>query len=231
MKLLTPFLVRTGIYPWFYPARSAIYREMSRVEIGWPASVKILQMPKGAVCIDCGSHAGDITQILHDCGGRVISFEPNTDLYQKQLQRFAENPNITVFNRAVWHKSTHLPLRSLTLDGVPNLGGSSILEFEQNDHLLQSTLQENTEVIDLIAYIRDLLTSLNVSSVYVLKLDIEGAEFEILTRLIEEGLYKQIRFIFCETHARFLSDGETKLEKVKQLIIDNNINNISLDWI
>jgi FkbM family methyltransferase len=67
--------------------------------------------------------------------------------------------------------------------------------------------------------------------IYILKMDIEGAEFETLEDVIHSGVYRKIKYLFCETHARFFNDGDEKLRKLESLIQDNNITNIFLDWV
>lgn len=65
----------------------------------------------------------------------------------------------------------------------------------------------------------------------MIKLDIEGAEFDILNDLIDQKLYKKIEYIMVETHERFFNDGIQKINLLKEKIRKNNITNIFLDWI
>lgn len=81
------------------------------------------------------------------------------------------------------------------------------------------------DTIHLIEYI-----SAISETIYMLKLDIEGAEFDILEHIIESGIYHKIKFIVCETHERFFVDGQKRLKKIQTLIRANKITNIMLDW-
>ena len=85
------------------------------------------------------------------------------------------------------------------------------------------------EVIDLCEFIEKEFI-IQKKQIYLLKLDIEGAEFEILEKLIAKKLYKHIKFIACETHEYMFKDGKARLERLKDLIVKEKITNILLDW-
>ena len=62
-------------------------------------------------------------------------------------------------------------------------------------------------------------------------MDIEGSEFETLEDIITSGVYQKIKYVFCETHARTLNDGDKMLQRLESLIRDSDITNIFLDWV
>ena len=65
----------------------------------------------------------------------------------------------------------------------------------------------------------------------LIKLDIEGAEFDIIEKIIENKIYEYVEYILCETHERLIENGTERLKTIKKLIEINNIKNIFLDWI
>ncbi len=65
----------------------------------------------------------------------------------------------------------------------------------------------------------------------LIKIDIEGAEFDVLDALIEQKLYENIEYIMVETHERFFENPSQKINTLKEKITQNNITNIFLDWI
>lgn len=227
-SLLTDLLVRTRAYPWFYPSKAAAFDMLQQAAIPRSLALRILAIEQGDVCIDCGSHAGDITAIFRCLGAVVYGFEPNTALFLQQTKRFHNDSGVTLINKAVWNQAARLPLNALMMNGVPNLGGSSILQIEETDTYQQSVLQEDVEVIDLIPFVKELPSSKRIS---ILKLDVEGAEFDILDGLLKEGLHRRIDSILCETHARFFVDGNTRLENLRRRLAHENITNVYLDWL
>ncbi|WP_094325441.1 hypothetical protein [Campylobacter avium] len=64
----------------------------------------------------------------------------------------------------------------------------------------------------------------------VLKLDIEGARFEISDKLLDEKLFKKIDFIFAETHERFFDNPKQKINTLKEKLEKAGAKNIFLDW-
>ncbi|MEI8377266.1 MAG: FkbM family methyltransferase [bacterium] len=184
-------------------------------------------MPKGSICIDCGSLAGYVTELFYLFGAKVYAFEANSRLANHQKDLFKTTPQIEIFDKAVWDKNTTLTLSSLCFDGIEDISGSSITLIDNTEVYKQDILQENVEVIDLTEFIeKEILPK----RIYILKLDVEGAEFEILEKIILKGLYNHIDYIFCETHERFFQNGEQRMAHIKNLIEKNNIKNIYLDW-
>ena len=45
-----------------------------------------------------------------------------------------------------------------------------------------------------------------------IKLDIEGAEFEVLDSLIEQNLHENIEYLMVETHERIFDNPKAKIE-------------------
>ena len=62
-------------------------------------------------------------------------------------------------------------------------------------------------------------------------MDIEGAEYVTLTRLIERGLTNQIDHIVVETHEKKTPELREKHVALLQLIQERNIQNIDLNWV
>lgn len=80
------------------------------------------------------------------------------------------------------------------------------------------------EVIDLCEFLEQ-----KEERIYLLKLDVEGAEFEILPTLIEKKLYEKIDYIVCETHEYMFKDGVEKLKVIKKELEKRGVKNIFLD--
>ena len=141
-------------------------------------------------------------------------------------KRFDGAPNVTCFNKGVWVRDEtlqmYLHVRSEE-DEIKWSTGSSILPFKGNvspDRCLR------IEVIDLAGFIRSLK-----HKVALLKIDIEGAECEVLERFIEEKLHKEVDLTLVETHEKKIPELKGKMEKIRQMIADRRIRNIKLNWI
>ena len=81
------------------------------------------------------------------------------------------------------------------------------------------------EVIDLVQFISNLSRP-----VRLLKIDIEGAECEVLHALIDSGLSKNISSIVVETHEIKIPRLRGPIKILKEKINKYGIRNINLNW-
>lgn len=190
-----------------------------------------------SICIDCGAHFGIVSEVFLKFGAKVHTLEPNINLsnYIKfRLSEYIRNQRLFVYNNAVWDRKEQVKLymrpdynhNSNFLDIMSE--SSSILMEKTTVDKVMFTDKENfllSQSIDLSEFIQELDCIVDI-----LKIDIEGAEFDVLIKLIETGIYKKIKYIFVETHNDKISELNKKADYVKDLIIKNDIKNIDLDW-
>jgi|GEM_PF-6580140 len=153
-------------------------------------------LSKEDTVIDLGAHIGLFSLAVSEKVGRVISLEPN----QKNAKIFRENmeankiENIFLIEKAVSKKgglrpffiNTEFPARhSLYLDPFFNWNGKLSKEGEIDTVSLEEIMQEY-----------------GIERVRVLKMDIEGAEYEVLLNAPKHVL-KRIDLILLETHEPF----------------------------
>ena len=191
------------------------------------------EMPSGAVCIDCGGNIGLFSDLVLSQGGESHLFEPIPVLFSKLSLKYKENSHFHLYNAAVGvrNETVTFSMPDIINDNYLLFSQSSLVNTEQIDNELITAKSISYEVnsIRLTEFIERLLQ--NHESIYILKLDVEGSEFDILEDLIETQLYKMINHIFCETHERFVVNGVQRLENIKDKIALLNIENIHLDWV
>ena len=98
-----------------------------------------------------------------------------------------------------------------------------MLEFKGN--ILREKFVE-VEAIDLCSFIKKL-----DCEVEILKIDVEGVEYEIINKLIDTKLIYNIKNVFVELHAKKIPELEEKEKDLKKRISELNLKNINLDWI
>lgn len=152
----------------------------------------------GDLCIDLGANVGSITRRMALTGADVISFEPDPGAFAALKDAVHDLPNVTLVHKAAGHQSDSLLLRRSANwspdDPSGHTQGSSIV------HGGSDAADENAirvDVVDIISYIEAL-----DRDVRIIKMDIEGAEWEILNRLIDHPILSRIDCIFVETHER-----------------------------
>lgn len=172
----------------------------------------------GDLCIDLGANIGEITCRLAATGSDVISFEPDPGAFAALKAVTSELANVTLVEKAAGHKKNNLLLyRSSNWspdDPSDHTEGSSIVHGSQ---CVDDTNAVMVEVVDIIAFLEELDRDIRI-----LKMDIEGAEWEILSRLIDHPVLARIDCIFVETHERidpvkYVPIFETLQERAEQI--------------
>ncbi len=222
------------VYNLFIPAKK---REAIETKKAWTAyeavnlnnfknSEIIKKLTSNDICIDCGANVGDITSILAEKGAKVFAFEPDSNAFKKLETRLKSKTNVTLIKKGVYTENEKFKLYKSELSEYDKeffSQSSSICSSKTN---IKTTDYEEIEVIDLCAFIENLN-----QPIYLLKIDIEGAEFDILEKLIKMGLYNKIKYILVETHEESVPEIKEKSVLVRNLIKEKQIENINLNWV
>lgn len=189
-----------------------------------------------SICIDLGSNKGDITSIFLKFGARVHSFEPDVNMYNFMRYRFhneIKNNQLKLYNKAVWTEEKTMKLYNLKNYDLNKIyldrksESSSLMEEKQNatDLKVSKEKYQTVECIDFTKFVQDI-----DEEIYILEIDIEGAEYKILTSLIENSLIKKFKYIFVELHSNKIPELKEKEQKLLKLIKDKKLKNIYTDW-
>lgn len=186
----------------------------------------LADIKRGSIIIDCGANIGDITAQFTKTGAKVYSFEPDPLAFGHLQKRFEDKENISLFQQAVWIEDTQIPFyfhKDRKAEEMELTVSSSIVDNKNNINDAQKIM---IEAIDLVAFIESL-----DAPVALLKIDIEGAEIELLHKIIASEIYKKINLAVVETHESKIPGHIEKVAKIKQLLKEKNIDNIKLNWI
>ena len=150
--------------------------------------------------IDIGAHIGLFSLLVSQLckTGKILSFEPVSENFDLLVSNLKLNriENILPFNMAVSKNSGRLDL------------------FLNNDQSAHSIFSKSSESINVESTsLQKIFEEHKISSCKILKLDCEGAEYEIIDSLPSEYLDK-IQNMVIEYHL-----ADTKPELVKSLIL------------
>lgn len=155
------------------------------------------------IFIDCGAHEGEsirtFRKLYKDANEYELhSFEANPDLFKY----FEGDSEITKLSNFTFH-----PYAVWKHDGVVNFykdtssnnsrSGSSINSKKQN--LEKEPI--SAPCIDLAKWIT---SNYSITDYIVLKLDIEGAEYELVEHLIAKNAFAYVDILYIEFHSRKL---------------------------
>lgn len=178
------------------------------------------------VTIDCGANVGDVTAVMAERGATVFAFEPNPHAFELLEKRFEENPKVVCIQKGVSNRDDTLKLymhRKAGQDQVGRSTGSSLLESKSN---VNANDWIEVEVISLSKFIKELNTP-----IALVKMDIEGAEFDVLEDLVANEVFSSVGELFVETHEKRIPSLRERKRSFEQLMRERNITNINLDWI
>ena len=197
------------------------YSDREKTAIQTRELIEIESLGPDSTVLDIGANYGEVEKVLTPVGCKVHAFEPHPLFFSKLQDSYVDNPNISISNCAVWKtngKKTFYFKRSASA-----LNGGATLMSEKTNI---TNLNLNVEVTCLDIF--DLITSIG-KPVDVLKMDVEGAEYEILQRLYESGAYKSVKSIYFEDHSRKMPSEN--FHRLKANVLESYKNeNISLYW-
>jgi hypothetical protein len=196
----------------------------------WPKALKYMEDKKyytGKKFFDCGTHFFEgfekFAKMYNiDDKWKCYCFEANPITYSMSIKKMKEligvGHNIDYFNLAVTNKNTEIKINCALDSGSFTNQGSNILDSPPDrDIVYGGVFNYNSDSF----YVRGLIFSdflkqtVNEGDFVVIKMDIEGSEFDVMDSLIETGTFKLISQIYVEYHERFFEDVEAYSEKKK----------------
>jgi len=171
------------------------------------------------IFIDCGAHCGEsILEAKRRFGNdiKIYSFEANTNLAEALIEYFKNDSNVKVENKAAWIEDSFIEFYLSTSWS----DGSSVYK-EKNSGGISENVLLKVPCFDLSSFIN----SFDKDDYIILKLDIEGAEYEILSKMIDDNTIKRVNELHGEFHPNKINKSEIKLleEKVDNYLKENNI--------
>lgn len=163
----------------------------------------LLEVDSAEVVWDIGANIGTHSLLLAQNVEKVISFEPHPPTASRLMENVEyNNENIDVVAVALGNSEGTVPLR-LPEDSADEVGVGRFTTTGEGD----------VDVIVAEKRAETLLSTKSLSSPDVVKIDVEGAELDVL-----EGFGKYlptVDTIFCELHPQFI-DGSDVISLLEQ---------------
>lgn len=203
-----------------------------RWRIGWTPEARCqrilrrVPLQPGDVTVDCGANVGDMTAILARNGATVHAFEPNPHAYAVLAAKFVGQPNVVCHNAAVGTSAGRLALylhKNSDQDEVLWSNGSSLLADKPNVSRARSV---EVDVVDLAEFLQSLS-----EPVKVLKIDIEGAEVDLMNHLLDTKVLVSIAHVFVETHDAKIPSLAGPTKALRKRLADSGLTQVNLDWV
>lgn len=177
-----------------------------------------------SLAIDCGANVGDVTRLLARTGARVIAIEPNPVAFARLQRRASRWRRVECVEAAASTKDGFAPLFLHELADRDPLGastGSSLLPEKRN---VDPNSAIRVRTIDLDAFIAA------HAPVAVLKMDVEGAEVDILERLLETGRLHDVGLALVEMHDWHTEELSRRGARIRRRLAEESLEHVCLDW-
>jgi len=196
----------------------------------WISYVKLIpdwfRLNKNSLVIDCGANVGHITKLLSSSGASIIAFEPDPIAFKELQKRCGNKKNVTLIQKGVWDKNSFLQFyahKESTGTEASYTTGSSIMAEKNN---ICITKEQSIEVLDLVEFMKQQKRKIDL-----VKLDVEGAEIEILHHILANKGWLLFDRMYVETHETKIPSHLAQLQLIKQQLKEKGITNIKLNWI
>lgn len=158
------------------------------------------------IYVDCGVNS--IGYFLERYGkyDQYHLFEANPDLCVELEKELPPDENVILHNKAVWIENTIMPFYFSTKDALTGPQGSTLIEGKKTMRV-DYKHPIKVDAIDFDEYIK----SLPEGSIHV-KMDIEGAEYDVIQHMDVNGSLKLLSSFEVEFHSHKFKNKQLSIK-------------------
>jgi len=160
---------------------------------------------ENSIVIDVGGYEGQWSSDIYSMYNCVIHIlEPVSRLADKIEKRFAKNKKIFI------HKF-----------GLSNQTGDFIMNVRENCSSILPVYSIEQNSIHIVKAL-DFFTSEKIDNIDLIKINIEGAEYDLLDHLLDCGYIKKIKNIQVQFHD-FVDNAEMRMKKIQTRLMETHV--------
>jgi FkbM family methyltransferase len=153
-------------------------------------------LDESSIVFDLGGYLGEWSEkIFNKYGCKIFIFEPVKKYYDEINNKF-NNDKIKTFKLGLSDKDSNVDVYD---DGA------------QSSVYLKSGQKENINLVDY----NNFINKNNIEFIDLMKINIEGSEFDLLEYIIKNNLHLKIKNIQVQFHKMF-SDSESRRDKIRK---------------
>lgn len=196
---------------------------------GYMTAITAMLRP-GDLVLDCGANMGVVTEVLAATGADVIAYEPDPYAFSTLQTKFGNSPNVTLVNAAVGVGAGTVRLMRADNFGDNPEGASVKSTILDGGRRIDADNSVEVPLLDFPTLVRDLVAQRG--EIAFVKMDIEGAELEILEVMDRDDLFTSIRALVAETHERKFKDLRDRYKALRDTVAEKYVSGkVNLDWI
>lgn len=174
-------------------------------------------LTQDSVVFDIGGYQGNFAQqIYNKFKANVHVFEPRKQLSNYIGSRFAGNDKVLVYPVGVGAKTEDLTIY------VPRGQDEATLYPGESDIIEEEIIR----VVDIV----EVFEKIGVDKVDLMKLNIEGAEFDLLDRLLETNLHKNVTDIQVQYH-KINNQSEARRDAISKKLSETHECTWNYPWV
>ena len=190
-------------------------------------ATELARLGADSVCIDLGANIGSVTAVLARHAGHVHAFEPEPWAFEQLEKNTRDLPNVTLHKAAAG-----------TSDGVVQFHLDPDFDKKPEIHsqgtsMYSSLLWDDTKeaptfearIVDFRRFIRELCRRVSL-----VKIDIEGAEVDLLEALVGTPEWDMIDAVFVETHECQIKELRERTARRRNSLKGVSKPRVYLDW-
>ncbi|WP_420581907.1 FkbM family methyltransferase [Reichenbachiella sp.] len=160
-------------------------------------------LSKDSIVLDCGGFEGQWASDIYSMyQPKIYIFEPVNAYFQEIEKRFSANKDITVINKGIGGKSESLNIK---------IGGN-----ESSFHLNG----DNEELVEIESF-SDFINRESIKEIDLMKINIEGAEYDLLKNIIENDMHYMIKNIQVQFHD-FVDNYDLKMRQIRTELLKSH---------
>lgn len=197
------------------------------------ATQKIIKAGSKGLFLDCGSNIGQGFEFFRKHFKKQYFdyelFEPNPNClpFLHEICKKLPDHNIKIHEKAIGVRNETLTFYGLSEQnggGALSQGGSILREHNSGIYASEEKTAIQVNSINFCDFLRD---KINSYELIVIKMDIEGGEYEVLEHLLKENLFNSIDSMFCEFHSQYMKAEEKVKFRKKEIDFISSVANTS----
>lgn len=170
------------------------------------------ELDKNSIVVDLGGYKGYWTENINKkFGCKIYILEPLKVFYGDLIEKFKEYNNIVPINVALLNKNENTQM---------SIKGDMSSLFDPG---------ENNEIIECLD-VKDFFYKYEIDKIDVLKINIEGSEYDLLDRIIDLNLHSNIKNLQIQFH-RFIENCDSRRISIQNRLSDTHKCTWNYDWI
>ena len=157
------------------------------------------------VLLDCGANTGQSHEWFMKNRDDSDEYEVHCFEPVPSFKHYFDNKNLTFHSDVVW-------VEDGTIDFYDKGGLSSTLYANKIDHRGKGT-QLTVNSIDFSKFIKD---NFEISDYLIVKMDIEGAEYKVIEKMLENKTFEYVDEFYIEFHGGKIKDLYSYYDEIKE---------------